>query len=390
MKSKFCTSLFSLMIFCLFTLYGQANNDGLANYVERLKASKASGGSETAFMSVGSDFMYAQEYFEAKNYASAAYDFAKIVRNDPNHAYANYQLAIALIRQQDAGKAKDAQQYLEQAFKLEPSLRERFALDVPQAEQPTAKLPQQEELEDYLEALKASKAGGGKLTAMGTAGYDALYGYEYYESGNYSGAETYFRMALGTEPANPYINYLMALALTQQGKEKAAHPYLAKAVAGDTRLEKQYMKEQEAIKARQQQQSLASAEPVSGPTANAETKAPAPTPAKPAIPVSGGKLVYGAYTCHETVWNGPNTVPAYRHIYKGYFELNPNGTYRWLDNGGTGRYSYNKTTGTITWLSGPLKNKAPMASKYKPGNTVAQVSLNFTKDYGWECGCDLK
>lgn len=92
-------------------------------------------------MSVGSDFLYAQEYFEANNYASAAYDFARIIRQDPSHAYANYQLAIALLRQQDAEKAKEAQPFLEQAFRLDSSLQERYARDVPQAALTAANTP---------------------------------------------------------------------------------------------------------------------------------------------------------------------------------------------------------------------------------------------------------
>lgn len=141
MLSRFYISLFSLLMICSVTLHGQGNSDGLTKYVERLKASKASGGSETAFMSVGSDFLYAQEYFEANNYASAAYDFARIVRQDPSHAYANYQLAIALLRQQDAEKAKEAQPFLEQAFRLDSSLQERYARDVPQAALTAANTP---------------------------------------------------------------------------------------------------------------------------------------------------------------------------------------------------------------------------------------------------------
>jgi hypothetical protein len=53
--------------FC-FTLSSTAlAQDELDLYVAKLKQSKASGGSETAFMSAGSDFLYGQEYFESKN-----------------------------------------------------------------------------------------------------------------------------------------------------------------------------------------------------------------------------------------------------------------------------------------------------------------------------------
>ncbi|PTX15021.1 hypothetical protein C8N40_109119 [Pontibacter mucosus] len=79
-------------------------------------------------------------------------------------------------------------------------------------------------------------------------------------------------MVLGTWPANFYINYLIAVALAQQGRDQAAQPYLAKAIAGDPAQEQYYLREQEAIK---QQKSTASAVPVSASEAEARTDAPA-------------------------------------------------------------------------------------------------------------------
>ena len=114
-------------------------------------------------------------------------------------------------------------------------------------------------------------------------------------------------------------------------------------------------------------------------------KKPVTTPASK--PVYGGALVFGNYNCSETVWNGPNQTPAYRHVPKGYFQLKSNGTYRWLDDGATGKYTYDAKTGNLKFLSGYL---APIAksSKYQTGTTVAQITVNFSESYKWECGCN--
>lgn len=106
--------------------------------------------------------------------------------------------------------------------------------------------------------------------------------------------------------------------------------------------------------------------------------------------VYGGKLVFGNYNCTETVWNGPNANPPYSHPQKGYFELKSDGTYRWLDNGMTGKYSYNQKTGEINWLSGYLANMNAKTSQFQPGVNVSQITVNFSADYRWECGCNKK
>ena len=123
-----CASRFIVaMIASIFiTLSAFSQTDSLDNYVNRLKLSQANRGSETAFLSIGSDFMYGQEYFEAGNFSSAEWYFSSIVRSHKDHAYANYQLAICLLKQNDPFKAESAKQYLEAAFNLQPTLRERL------------------------------------------------------------------------------------------------------------------------------------------------------------------------------------------------------------------------------------------------------------------------
>ncbi|MDO6388698.1 hypothetical protein Q4E40_01080 [Pontibacter sp. BT731] len=371
-------------------LYAQEASDALDAYIKKLKHSSATGGSETAFLSVGSDFMYAQEYLEAGNYASAAYSFASIVRAHPDHAFANYQYAVSLLKQKDPEKTKLAQQFFQKAIELDPSLKARHEKDVPaQAasepvkpatpannDQPAETTPAKTEavatgLDAYIAQLKHSDATGGKETQMFAPGQEAVQGIFYYEKGEFSSAETRFSLSLSVDPENPYVNYLKAVSLAAQGNDAAAKPFYQAAIAGDKTLAARYAGDVASGKAKWSKLQ-----------ASKEVKT---TPARKVT--YGGALVYGNYTCDQSVWNGPNVSPAYRYDYKGYFALKKDGTYRWLDDGGTGRYSYNAKTGVITWLSGPMKGKAPKVSKYQKGTTVAQVTVEFD-GYTWQCGCN--
>ncbi len=374
----------------LLPLFIFAQNDSLTNYVNRLKQSKATGGSETAFLSIGSDFLYAQEYFEAGNFSSAEYSFMSIVRKDKEHPYANYQLAVSLLKQNDPYKARQAQEYLAKAFSKVPSLKDRYKQDIPAAShhQPDNQTPENipvknitkdsssivqgaTGLDSYIDRIKYSRATGGKETQMLSAGLEAFYGIEYFEAGNYRSAETSFSLSLAKEPDNPYVNYLKAVSLAAQGKNNQARPFLAKAVAGDKSLEERFKKDAATAASSWKKSQQAK-----------EVKANPVTTIK-----YGGKLVYGNYTCHQSVWNGPNASPAYSYKYHGYFQLRKDGTYRWLDNGATGRYSYDEKTGNIIWLSGYFKTAPPKTSLYRADPKVPQVTVSFSDSYRWECGC---
>ena len=76
------------LAFALFSLsssnaFSQESLDPVTEYYNKLKESKARGGEETAFMSVGSDMLYALEYFEAKKYDNAVYSFRAILLREP-------------------------------------------------------------------------------------------------------------------------------------------------------------------------------------------------------------------------------------------------------------------------------------------------------------------
>lgn len=378
---KLTLRLLPLLLFFTSVLHAQDSKDDLDRYVERLRLSYASGGKETAFMSPGADFLYGQDYFEAKNYSSAVWYFQDVVKKEKDNAFAHYQLAVSLIRQNDQHKTQQAQEYLQEAFRLNPSLKERYTREglagktaavgaaVPATTTEATAAPKSPNLQAYIGNLKHSRATGGKETQMFSAGQEVMYGYDYYEKGEYSSAESRFHLALAVTPDNPYIHYLLAVSKAAQGKKTEAQEHYQKAAAGDPQLKISYSKDVAAAAAAHQKKE--------------ESKKVTTMPV--AKPVYGGTLVFGKYTCHQTVWNGPNTSPAYSYKYHGYFELKKDGTYRWLDDGATGRYSYDAKTGTVKFLSGQL-DKAQSA-RYQASKTVPQITVNFTESYRWECGC---
>ncbi len=366
--------------------------DDLESYITRLKQSQATGGKETAFMSAGSDFLYGQGYFEAKNYDMAAMYFKQVVNKEPENPYFNYQLAIALIRQNDKYKTQEGQKYLEKAFTLNPGLKNTYAKEPSSTRnsdnpginntsnsksiKPVEKTNAANTmgLTAYIEDLKYSRSTGGAKTSMNAPGLDVLYGYEYYENGEYASAATRFTYAVSKDPTDVYANYLLGVSIAAQGKQKEAAPYLDKAFKGDAQLKALYNKEVKLAQETFQKKQAA--------------KVVKTSPASK--PVYGGALIFGNYNCTETRWNGPNTSPAYSFPPKGYFALKPDGTYRWLDNGETGRYSYDAKTGTIKWLSGYFASIAKKPSMFQVGTTVSQITVNFSDTYRWECGCNKK
>lgn len=369
-----------LLLALFFSSIAQAQ-DPLEQYINRLRQSEASGGSETSFLSVGSTFLYGQGYFEKKEYDLANMYFKQAYAKDSTNAFVNYQIAASLLKQKNKYKAEEAQPYWQAAIRLNPGLQQRLEKEFPEIKNGTSTNPvtagnaTSKGLTAYIEDLKYSQATGGSKTAMNTPGLDVLYGYGYYEKGDYDLAAMRFRNAVAKAPDDAYANYLLGVSLLAQGETKESNAYLAKALAGDPSLKQTAGTDVAKAKADFQKKQK-----------DKEIK-----PSVDTKPTFGGKLVYGDYTCTQTVWNGSNTTGGFGPpIAKGYFALKSNGTYRWLDNGGSGTYRYDEKTGNITWLSGPLRDKQIKSSQYRPGQTYAQITLNFSESVRWECGCKMK
>ncbi len=362
--------------------------DALDRYVQRLRADAAGPRKETGFMSPGSDFLYGQDYFESGNFSSAAGYFRRVVQADERNAFAHYQLGICFARSDDAETRELAPQHLDAAVRLEPALRQRLARDLPSAEPDPAPAPAANDatpppgaptnatgtLAAYIKRLRQSRAAGGPETAMNAPGQSALYGIEYYERNEFDSAVSHFRLALARDAANPFVNYLLAVSLAAMGDEAAAAPHRARAVAGNPAVAANYATDVAAAKAKW-------AEIV----AAKQPKTSAPTEEPPA----GGTLIYGDYVCSQTVWNGPGANPQFRSEYKGYFELKANGTYRWLDDGVTGRYRYDARTGRIEWLSGHFAATAPL-TLFRRSGANGVISIEFGETNRWNAICEKK
>ena len=101
--------------------------------------------------------------------------------------------------------------------------------------------------------------------------------------------------------------------------------------------------------------------------------------------------MYGNYVCSETIWNGPNRSPAFRSEYRGYFALKADGTYRWLDDGETGRYRYDSATGVDTWLSGRFAGGGALQSTvYRRDGADGLMTINFSDTLRWNVICEKK
>lgn len=366
-----------------------ARADLLDDYVQHLREDAAGSRKETGFLSAGSDFLYGQDYFEAGNFTSAIGYFRNAVQKAEKNAVFRYQLGAALLKTGDKHVQTEARKNFDAAFRLEPALRERYqrefggeagappAANPPAAPGKPANAPARaESLQAYIDGLKQARALGRPETSMGAPGREALYGIEYYENNAFDSAESRFRQALAGDGNNPHLNYLMAVTLAAQGKDAAAAPYLQKAMAGDPSLQPQYGGDVATRRAAWNK--------------IVEAKQPKTTPAAPA-PAPGGALVYGNYICSETIWNGPNTVPPFRSEYRGYFELKADGTYRWLDNGETGRYRYDPATGAVSWLSGKFSGGgAPRSTVYRRSGKNGLMTISFSDTLRWEVICEKK
>ena len=392
---KINRSLFLVAITLITFLSAPAfsqNADPIADYYSKLKESKARGGAETAFMSVGSDMLSAMEYFEAKNYSSASYNFNAILRREPEHPYANYLYGICLVK---TGNEAEARPYIEKAVQLMPSLGEvskaYLMKTAPQAKpvrnepaaapatNPATNNAELDPISAYYARLKASKLKGDAETAFMSTGSDMLGALEYFETQQFDYASWRFEAILKKEPENPYANFLYGVSLSKLGKPTEAKPYIERAAVimpslnnlAKSQLSKIETQEAKIILDKANERKAAAEKPQSA-TADKQS----------ADPTAGGKLVLGSYVCDYQQYQGNNGFgAAYKSVYQGYFLLKADGTYRWLDNGGNGKYSYDAKTGKITWLSG-------QSTTFTDGQKVASIKVKFSDNYTWGCGCN--
>ena len=244
---------------------------------------------------------------------------------------------------------------------------------------------QADPLEKYIVHIKQAYEKRSAETSMGTVGYEMIYGLEYFDAKSYDYASWRFETIIRMDAAHPYAHYLLGLCQLAMGKEAAGKESLNKAIAILPDLKYRLDKDLAQYTKKEPPKNIAPAKPV----VTKET-APVKKETKENASKPGGPLFFGNYTCDYMQYQGAGALVAYKPVYKGYFKLNANGTYRWLDNGQTGRYKYDATTGKITWLSGYFANAKPVKSVYQPGEKVASIRIEMVKDYTWGCGCTKK
>jgi hypothetical protein len=116
------------------------------------------------------------------------------------------------------------------------------------------------------------------------------------------------------------------------------------------------------------------------------TAAAAPTSSAPSAPSA---IALGSYACTHDYWTGASPTRTRRSDPTGSVTLIDDGRYRFLDDGGTGRYQLDGSTRTISWLDGPLADKKPRRTTYRRNVRTTQIDVVFADGFDWSCGHDL-
>ena len=190
--------------------------------------------------SIESFINYGTEYLEAGNPSSAVTYFRLAVNLEPDHAEANYLLAVAMQR---SGQRADARRHLDRALALNPALRGRpesseFAPTAPPRK--PRKPPTTSPVTAVGTPVDTNGPVGSEYDAAtrgdGGAPFQIRSGREELALGGYAFAESYFRVALNMDPGNAAAHFLLGGALRAQGREAAAQAALTRAVSIDPSL----------------------------------------------------------------------------------------------------------------------------------------------------------
>lgn len=241
---------------------------------------------------------------------------------------------------------------------------------------------QDDSLSRYITHIKAAYEKRSAETSIGTIGYEMAYGIESFEAKSYEYASWRFEAILRMDESHAISQYLLGLCQLAMGKDALGKASLDKAIALVPALKE---RRESDIVLYSKKQAIQTAVVV---PAGAKDPAPVKNSEKRAVDKPGGPLHFGNYNCHYQQYQGAGAIVAYRSVPQGYFRLNANGTYRWLDNGETGNYKYDAKTGTITWLTGYFAKSKPVSTRYQPGEKVASIKIEMRKNYTWGCGCN--
>ena len=102
-----------------------------------------------------------------------------------------------------------------------------------------------------------------------------------------------------------------------------------------------------------------------------------------------GAVVAGEYACTHDYWTGANPYRQRHSDPVGTIAIGSDGSYRWLSNGGSGRWVQDARTGALSFSSGPIADKQPRESTYRLNQKTSQIDISFGDGVDWSCGHNL-
>jgi tetratricopeptide (TPR) repeat protein len=236
-----------------------------------------------------------------------------------------------------------------------------------------------------LEAEKQWNAGNPDKSFL-SAGNSIEYGLGYLKKNKFTESLWYFEEAIKKDGNNDFAQLFAGLASTGLGQFAAAEANFLKLNGVGASLQQQA--KALLVKARQEateKAAIKTPETIKAPArpqnaGGTKTVATQPTnePGNADENKKGGSLVYGDYVFTLDYWDVSQRRMV--HQQKGFFTLLANGTYRYM--GSTGKYSYNHTTGVITWQSGTFKNMGKNATTFQRNKKTCEIDFVYQTSGG--------
>ena len=104
---------------------------------------------------------------------------------------------------------------------------------------------------------------------------------------------------------------------------------------------------------------------------------------------AAGAVVAGDYACTHDYWTGASPYRQRHSDPVGTLTIASDGSYRWLSNGGGGRWVQDAARGALSFSSGPIADKRPSKASYRLNQRTSQIDISFGDGVDWSCGHNL-
>jgi len=323
MKSSLIRLFFFLSLLVSLVSNGQSAMDQkILSVVKTVEASWNGTAPDKSFMSIGNTLQYGLGYLKAGNYSSASWSFEEVLQKQSNNAYANFFMGCVKLGLKDAAASK---QYFDKAVSVNASLKESVAALISET---GAKATN-----GNAQNGQAGKPGVKQTSSSSDAMPTVQTGINHYKVGDkveVSHAGGWWPGVVTKVEGQDKSVYVTVDYTFQASKYNASFFYNGIRPA----------------------------------TGNASAYQPGNKP--------GSALVYGDYTLSRGLGLAATRI--------GFFTLYANGTYTYFDVKGT--YSYNPSTGVITWKSGTFYNWGTNTTTFTKGNRVSQVDMTYPQKAG--------